>query len=250
MKPALHVANTEKKLTDTHARSINIAIDGYAGCGKSSTAREIAKRLGYIFVDTGAMYRAVTLYFLDHNIPFDQESPKMLSALDDIQLDFVQPDNAPHPIIRLNGKIAEPAIREARVAAKVSEVSVHPSIRRKVVQQQQEMARNKGVVMEGRDIGTVVMPSAELKFFMTASPEVRAQRRQKEMLARGEAADLDSILDNLKHRDKIDSGRKVSPLKQAEDATVIDTSNISFDEQVEMVMKIALDKIAALNASS
>ena len=138
----------------------------------------------------------------------------------------------------------------AHASNKVSEVSVYPPIRYKVVQQQQEMARNKGVVMEGRDIGTVVMPQAELKFFMTARPEIRATRRQKEMEARGLKADLNNILDNIRHRDKIDAGRQISPLKQAEDAILIDTSEISFDQQVEMVMKIAHEKIARINAQS
>lgn len=218
---------------------IVIAIDGYAGCGKSTTAKGVAKHLGYVYIDSGSMYRAVTLYFLRHNIPFETENPQMLAALKEIHLDFELCEETGLPEILLNGEKVESLIRTPEIAANVSPVSVHPAVRHAMVAQQQKMGERKGIVMDGRDIGTVVFPHAELKVFMTATPEVRAKRRQAELKQKGIEQPLQEIIDNLLQRDKIDSSRAEGPLKMAEDALEIDTSVTTVEQQIAIVCEWA-----------
>ena len=224
-----------------HLKKIVIAIDGYSACGKSTTAKQVASILGYRYIDTGAMYRAVTLYFLDHHVALT--NPKEVSrALQQVHITFkINSRNVSDTF--LNGLNVEQQIRKMRVSENVSQVSTLKEVRLSLVEQQRRMAKEKGVVMDGRDIGTVVFPNAELKLFMTADILVRAFRRQREMLDRGQLVDLDDVIDNLLHRDKIDTGREVSPLRQAEDAIVIDTTHISIDEQVDEVIRQALAKV-------
>ena len=223
-----------------HLRKIVIAIDGYSACGKSTTAKQVAGILGYRYIDSGAMYRAVTLFFLDHHVSLT--NPKEVSkALQQVQISFkVNSKNISETY--LNGSNVENQIRKMRISENVSQVSTLKDVRESLVEQQRRMGREKGVVMDGRDIGTVVFPHAELKLFMTADILVRAFRRQKELLDRGQLVDLDDVIDNLLHRDKIDTGRTESPLKQAGDALVIDTTHISIDEQVDEVIRQALSK--------
>ena len=223
-----------------HLKKIVIAIDGYSACGKSTTAKQVAGILGYRYIDSGAMYRAVTLFFLDHHVSLT--NPKEVSkALQQIQITFkVNSKNASETF--LNGLNVEKQIRNMRISENVSQVSTLKDVRLALVDQQRRMGKEKGVVMDGRDIGTVVFPSAELKLFMTADILVRAFRRQKELLNRGQLVDLDEVIDNLLQRDKIDTGRKESPLTQASDAVVIDTTHISIDEQVDEVIRMALSQ--------
>ncbi len=218
-------------------KKINIAIDGFSSCGKSTIAKALAKALGYIFIDTGAMYRAVTLYFLDHNIPLDD--PKAIDqALRQIHIRF-QRDARGQQLTILNGKDVEDQIRSMRVAQAVSQVAAIPAVRRAMVRQQQEMARHKGVVMDGRDIGTVVLPDAELKLFVNARPEVRAQRRYRELIDKGLSVSPEEVAENLAQRDYIDSHRKDSPLRRAKDAILLDTSDLSPEEQIQKALKLA-----------
>lgn len=228
-----------------HVRKIVIAIDGYSACGKSTTAKQVAAVLGYRYIDTGAMYRAVTLYFLDHHVALT--NPREVSkALEQIHITFkINSRNISETF--LNGLNVEKAIRSMRVSENVSQVSTLKEVRVALVEQQRRMGREKGVVMDGRDIGTVVFPHAELKLFMTADILVRAFRRQRELLERDQLVDLDEVIDNLLKRDKIDTGRAESPLRQADDAVVIDTTHISIDEQVDEVIRLALSK--AVNPS-
>lgn len=224
-----------------HFKKIIIAIDGYSACGKSTTAKQVASVLGYRYIDTGAMYRAVTLFFLDHHIALT--NPKEVSkALQQIHITFkVSSKNISETY--LNGLNVERQIRSMRVSESVSPVSAIKDVRMMLVEQQRRMGKEKGVVMDGRDIGTVVFPQAELKLFMTADVLVRAFRRQKELLNRAQLADLDEVIDNLLRRDKIDTSRAESPLRQAEDAIVIDTTHISIDEQVDEVIRMAVSKV-------
>ena len=221
-----------------HFRKIVIAIDGYSACGKSTTAKYVARVLGYRYIDTGAMYRAVTLYFLDHHIALT--NPKEVSkALQQIHISFkVNSKNVSETF--LNGLNVEAEIRTMRVSENVSQVSALKEVRMALVEQQRRMGKEKGVVLDGRDIGTVVFPDAELKLFMTADVLIRAFRRQKELLQRDQLVDLDEVIDNILQRDKIDTGRAVSPLRQAADAIVIDTTHITIDEQVDEVIRLAL----------
>jgi cytidylate kinase len=221
-----------------HFRKIVIAIDGYSACGKSTTAKQVASVLGYRYIDSGAMYRAVTLYFLDHHVSLT--NPKEINkALQQINISFkVNSKNVSETC--LNGLNVEKEIRKMRISEFVSQVSTIKEVRMAMVEQQRKMGKEKGVVMDGRDIGTVVFPAAELKLFMTADVLVRAFRRQKELLLRDQLVDLDEVIDNLLHRDKIDTTRTESPLTQAPDATVIDTTHITIDEQVDEVIRMAL----------
>lgn len=223
-----------------HVKKVVIAIDGYSACGKSTTAKQVASILGYRYIDTGAMYRAVTLYFVDHHVALT--NPKEVTrALQQIQITFkVNSKNMSETF--LNGLNVERQIREMRVSESVSQVSTLKEVRHALVEQQRRMAREKGVVLDGRDIGTVVFPQAELKLFMTADILVRAFRRQKELLDRGQLVDLDDVIENLVQRDKIDTSRAESPLRQAEDAIVIDTTHITIDEQVDEVVRMAVSK--------
>lgn len=223
-----------------HLRKIVIAIDGYSACGKSTTAKQVASILGYRYIDTGAMYRAVTLYFLEHHVALT--NPKEIArALREIQIAFkVNSKNVSETF--LNGLNVEKEIRKMRISENVSQVSTLKEVRQALVEQQRRMGKEKGVVLDGRDIGTVVFPQAELKLFMTAEVLVRAFRRQRELLDRGQLVDLDDVIDNILHRDKIDTGREESPLRQADDAVVIDTTHITIDEQVDEVVRLALSK--------
>ncbi len=226
-------------------KKINIAVDGYAGTGKSTTAKKLAQKLGYLFIDSGAMYRAVSLYLLRNKIDFEVESADLIAALDDIYIDFVINEGDLHPTVRLNGKEVESEIRKPEISAIVSPVAVHKSVRRAMVAQQQRIGLEKGVVMDGRDIGTVVFPEAELKVFVVADIEIRAQRRLNEMLKKGIDTTLEAVIQNLKERDHIDSSREEGPLKQAEDAILLDTSSMTIEDQVESVYKLAMERINA-----
>lgn len=222
---------------------INIAVDGYAGCGKSSTAKQVAQRLQYLFIDSGAMYRAVSLYFLRNEVNFDQDGPEVHAALKDIFIEFVPKEGQAFPEVLLNGEAVEAEIRKPAVSSIVSPVAVLRSVREEMVAQQQRMGLQKGVIMDGRDIGTIVFPDAELKVFMTAEVEVRARRRLEEMEAKGVKANLEDVVRNLKERDYIDSHREVGPLRQALDAIVIDTTYLQLEDQVERVYQLAMDRI-------
>ena len=216
-------------------KDIIIAIDGYSACGKSTTAKLVAERLNYKFIDTGAMYRAVTLYFLKNFISID--NPKEVkNALEKISLKFVPNDKTGKSEIYLNHQNVENEIRQMPVAQKVSEVSALSDVRTFLVAQQQIMGKSKSVVMEGRDIGSKVFPEAELKVFVTADKKVRAQRRQQELLEKGELIDLGDVIENIEKRDRIDTTRADSPLVKVDDALVLDTSNRSINEQVEFVV--------------
>jgi CMP/dCMP kinase len=222
-------------------RKIIIAIDGYSACGKSTTAKDVAGILGYRYIDTGAMYRSVTLYFLDHHIALT--NPKeVVKALQDIHITFkVNSKNVTETF--LNGLNVEKDIRKMRIAEYVSQVSTIKEVRHAMVEQQRRMGKDKGIVMDGRDIGTVVFPNADLKFFMTADMLIRAFRRQRELLEKSQLVDLDDVIENIKHRDNIDTTRAESPLRQAEDAIVINTSYITIEEQVDEVVRMALSKM-------
>ncbi len=218
-------------------KKINIAIDGYSSCGKSTIAKALAKALNYIFIDTGAMYRAVTLYFLENNIPLD-DPDAIDHALRQIHIHFERDDKGRQHTF-LNGRNVENQIRSMEVARHVSAVAALPAVRKVMVQQQRKMAKNKGVVMDGRDIGTVVLPDAELKIFVTAQPQIRAQRRYLELQEKGLNTTPEEVAQNLAQRDYIDSHRKDSPLRQAHDAILLDTSYLSREEQVQKALSWA-----------
>ena len=226
-------------------RKIVIAIDGYSACGKSSTAKEVSNILGYRYIDTGAMYRAVTLYFLDHHVAMT--NPKEVArALKDIHITFkVSSKNKSETY--LNGLNVEKAIRTMRVSEMVSPVSTIKEVRAAMVEQQRRLGKERGVVMDGRDIGTVVFPQAELKVFMTADLLTRAFRRQRELLEKNQMVDLDDVVENILQRDKIDTTRKESPLRQAEDALILDTTHVTLEEQVDEVVRLALAKMIVLH---
>ena len=228
-------------------RKIVIAIDGFSSCGKSTMAKDLAREVGYIYVDTGAMYRSVTLYALRNNL-FDEEGKvkeeELISKLDDINICFKLNEQTGRPDTYLNGERVEDLIRSLEVSQKVSLIAAIPAVREKLVKEQQKMGEDKGIVMDGRDIGTVVFPKAELKVFVTASAEVRAQRRYDELKAKGMPACFDDILTNVQERDYIDSHRATSPLRQADDALVLDNSNMTIAEQKEWLKK-AFDKACA-----
>ncbi|GAB2493130.1 (d)CMP kinase [Algoriphagus taiwanensis] len=217
---------------------IVIAIDGYSGCGKSSTAKAVAKALGYTYIDSGAMYRAVTLYFLDQHL--SPSNPKDVQrGLGEIEISFqINPDTQKQETY-LNGLNVEEEIRTMRVSQSVSEIAAVSEIRQAMVNQQQRLGKKKGVVMDGRDIGSVVFPEAELKVFMTADLETRAGRRQKELMEKGDLVDLEEIKTNLAERDRVDSSRAASPLLKMPDAAEIDTSNLEFEEQVQQIVDLA-----------
>lgn len=217
---------------------IVIAIDGYSGCGKSSTAKAVAKKLGYTYIDSGAMYRSATLHFLNHSVDIYNEQ-QVIDSLKQLTISFqINPASGLQETY-LNGQNVESDIRNMRVSNYVSEVSTIKAVREALVAQQQALGQKKGVVMDGRDIGTVVFPHAELKVFMTANLEVRAQRRQQELAEKGQEVPLQDIINNLADRDKTDSTRKESPLMKAEDAVEIDTSHLRFEEQVDKIVQLA-----------
>lgn len=214
---------------------IIIAIDGHSSCGKSTMAKSLAQKLGYVYIDTGAMYRVVTLValrkgWIENKIP---DEKKVVEGLKDISITFKWDEVHGKNTTFLNGENVEEEIRRLEVSENVSPISTIAAVREEMVRQQRLNGKNKGIVMDGRDIGTVVFPDAELKIFMTASPEVRAQRRFIELTQKGEDLSFEEVLSNVNGRDKIDSSRSVSPLKQADDAIVLDNSNLSREEQLE-----------------
>ncbi|MCR5069533.1 MAG: (d)CMP kinase [Prevotella sp.] len=221
-------------------KKITIAIDGHSSCGKSTMAKALAKKLGYIYVDTGAMYRAVTLYCMCNDL-FDADgnvnTKTLQAAMPDVKVSFKFNEETGRPDTYLNGERVEDIIRSIEVSNNVSKVAAIPFVREAMVDQQREMGKEKGIVMDGRDIGTTVFPDAELKIFVTASAEVRAQRRYDELQAKGMPADYDDILKNVQERDYIDSHREVSPLRQADDALLLDNSHMTIEEQDEWLMK-------------
>jgi cytidylate kinase len=223
---------------------IIIAMDGYSACGKSSTAKAVAAALGYSYIDSGAMYRAVTLYFMQHYVSLDNER-EISRALNNIDIEFRIPPGRTDGISEtyLNGLNVEEEIRSMSVSEMVSDVSKIPQVRHFLVAQQQKMGKKKGIVMDGRDIGTVVFPQAELKLFLTADIHERARRRQAELLAKDQLVSLQEVIDNLQKRDLIDTTRTESPLRKAEDAIELDTTFITFDEQVEIVLRKAYRSI-------
>ncbi len=225
-------------------KKIVIAIDGFSGCGKSSTAKAVAKKLGYTYIDSGAMYRAATLHFINKFTVLT--NPKDIQrSLDSLSVEFHKNEDTGEQETYLNGLNVEKKIRSMEVSDRVSEVSKIKEVRHELVAQQQRLGKHKGVVMDGRDIGTVVFPDAELKVFMTANLEIRAVRRQKELLEKGQLVELGKIMENLSERDRIDSTRKESPLKKAEDAIEIDTSLLDFEEQVCEITTLASSRIEA-----
>lgn len=222
-------------------RKIIVAIDGYSACGKSTTAKEAARILGYRYIDSGAMYRAVTLYFLDHHIALSNPID-VARALGQISITF-RFSTTGKTETYLNGVNVEREIRDMRVSEQVSLVSTIVEVRRAMVDQQRQMGKERAIVMDGRDIGTVVFPNAELKMFMTADILIRAFRRQKELLSLDEVVDIDSIIENLLKRDEIDSTRQESPLRKASDAIELDTTHITVLEEVDEVIRLALGRI-------
>lgn len=214
-------------------KKITIAIDGYSSCGKSTMAKDLAREIGYIYIDSGAMYRAVTLYCLDNNLFTEEgiDTESLKKAMPDIRISFLLDKDTQRPVTCLNGQPVEDRIRSMEVSSRVSPVAALDFVREALVKQQQEMGKAKGIVMDGRDIGTVVFPDAELKIFVTASAEIRAQRRYDELKAKGQDASYEDILNNVKERDYIDQNRAVSPLRQAEDAILLDNSQLTIEEQ-------------------
>lgn len=221
-------------------KKIVIAIDGFSSCGKSTMAKDLAREVGYIYVDTGAMYRAVTLFAMRNDV-FDAkgniDETRLKALLPDVKLTFQLNNETKLPEVCLNGENVERYIRTLEVSQHVSPIAALPFVREKLVEQQQAMGNEKGIVMDGRDIGTVVFPNAELKIFVTASAEIRAQRRFKELEAKGMPADFDEILQNVEQRDYIDTHRETSPLRQADDALVLDNSHLTIAEQKVWLME-------------
>ncbi|MCI5664241.1 MAG: (d)CMP kinase [Mediterranea sp.] len=220
-------------------KKITIAIDGFSSCGKSTMAKDLAREIGYIYIDSGAMYRAVTLYSIENGI-FEGESidqERLKREMVHIHISFHLNPDTHRPDTYLNDKNVEQKIRTMEVSSKVSPIAALDFVREAMVAQQQEMGRAKGIVMDGRDIGTTVFPDAELKIFVTASPEIRAQRRYDELKAKGEQASFDDILENVKQRDYIDQHRAVSPLRQADDALLLDNSHLTITQQKEWLME-------------
>ncbi len=224
------------------SEKIIVTIDGWSSCGKSTLARQLAAELGYVYIDSGAMYRAVTLYFLRNMVDWNNE-PEVEKALDDIHLHFEKNEATNQSEIYLNEENVEYLIRDLIIAEKVSEVAAVAAVRTFAVAQQQKMGSKKGIVMDGRDIGTTVFPNAALKVFMTADIATRVQRRFKEMFEKNPNVTIEEVKDNLEMRDFIDSNREVSPLRQAEDAILLDNTNVTRVEQLAFVTKLAKDKL-------
>ncbi|PWS29998.1 (d)CMP kinase [Pedobacter paludis] len=216
-------------------KNLVIAIDGYSSCGKSTLAKALAKKLGFIYIDSGAMYRAVTLYFLRNHIDISDDA-KVIDALKHIELNFHSRDYQSH--ITLNGEEVSDEIRLMPVSENVSEVSAHKIVRHEMVKQQQRMGKSKNIVMDGRDIGTTVFPDAPVKFFMTADPKIRAERRFKELESKGNnETTLEEVFENLAHRDYADTTRKESPLVRADDAVILDNTDLTQDEQLAFALE-------------
>ena len=226
-------------------KKIAIAIDGFSSCGKSTMAKDLARSVGYVYVDTGAMYRAVTLFAMRNGL-FDNDNnvdaERLQQLMPEVKIEFVTDAENGTQHTCINGEDVEMAIRSLEVSQRVSIIAALPFVRAKLVEQQKALGRGKGIVMDGRDIGTVVFPDAELKLFVTASAEIRAQRRYKELNEKGMPANYEDILSNVQERDYIDTHRKTSPLRQAEDAVVIDNSNITIAQQRDMLLKLFEEK--------
>lgn len=220
-------------------KKITIAIDGYSSCGKSTMAKDLAREVGYIYIDSGAMYRAVTLYCLENGLIVNDviDEERLRRELDRIRITFRLDAETGLPQTYLNGVNVEQKIRTLEVSAHVSPVAALGFVREVMVRQQQELGRQKGIVMDGRDVGTAVFPDAELKLFVTASPEIRAKRRYDELTAKGETCSLDDILHNVKERDRIDTTRAIHPLRKADDAIELDNSHLTIAEQKAWLME-------------
>ena len=229
----------------TKTKKITIAIDGFSSCGKSTLAKALAKKINYIFIDSGAMYRGVSLYCIDNNLTIDNEINEslLIEHLPLIELSYKINENTLSPELILNGENVENKIRRIEVASIVSKVASIKEVRQKLVLEQQKMGEFGGIVMDGRDIGSVVFPTAELKLFITADPETRAQRRYKELKEKGDIVTLEEISVNLEERDRIDSTRKESPLLQTKDAILLDNSSFTPEEQLDIVYNLYLNKV-------
>ena len=225
-----------------HMKKIVIAIDGWSSCGKSTMARQLAKKLNYIFIDSGAMYRAITLYFLRNQVDINNELA-IENALGTIQLEFKLNPSTLNNEIWMNGENVDALIRDIKVAERVSETAALAKVRDFAVAQQRLIGQDKGIVMDGRDIGSVVFPKAELKIFMTADPEIRVQRRLKELQAKDPDITMEEVRNNLASRDHIDSTRAISPLRKPEDALVLDNSNLTPNQQLELAMSWAEERM-------
>lgn len=228
-------------------KKIIIAIDGYSSCGKSTMARELAQEIGYIYIDTGAMYRAVTFYALQHGMKNADGTIKTAELEDkicDIDISFKLNKETGKPETYLNGKLVERQIRSIEVSNSVSMIAALPFVRHFLVLKQQQMGMQKGIVMDGRDIGTTVFPNAELKIFVTADAAVRAQRRYDELVAKGVSADYNDILRNINERDRLDTEREISPLRKADDAQLLDNSHMTIAQQRDWLIALYKQKIA------
>ena len=225
-------------------KKITIAIDGFSSSGKSTMAKQLAKKIGYVYVDSGAMYRATTLYAIRHGMTSKEhgvDTAALIAALPDIKISFIiTPEETQHTL--LNGEDVEKEIRGMEVSGWVSPVAVIPEVRHYLVKLQQEYGKDKGIVMDGRDIGTTVFPDAEMKVFVQASPEVRARRRYDELIEKGTPADYEAVLANIKERDHIDTTRKESPLRKADDAFELDDDNLTREQQMELLVKLFEEK--------
>jgi len=223
-------------------KNITIAIDGHSSCGKSTLAKSLARELEYIYIDSGAMYRAVTLFALRNGLIVNREilnKEELIERIEEVKITFEWDSKTEKNITFLNEENIEDEIRRTEVSNNVSPISTIPEVRKEMVKQQRENGKDKGIVMDGRDIGTVVFPDAELKIFMTASPEIRAKRRYVELKEKGVEVDFDEILANVEERDNIDSTREASPLKKADDAIVLDNSNLNREEQLQWALQKA-----------
>ncbi len=223
-------------------KKIIITIDGWSSCGKSTLAKQLAKKLGYVYIDSGAMYRVITLYFLRNHIDW-AKSPDVVEALKNIHINFRFNEASQQSEVYLNDENVEYLIRDLVVAEKVSDVATIREVRDFAVAQQKRMGKNKGIVMDGRDIGTVVFPNAELKIFMTADIAVRVERRYKEMLVKNPNTTIEEVKNNLEMRDYIDSHREISPLRKAEDAVDLDNTLLTMEEQLDIAYKMAEKKL-------
>ena len=219
------------------AKKIIIAIDGWSSCGKSTLAKELAKKLGYLYVDSGAMYRAITLYFLRNHIDWTDKA-EVKNALKEVSLEFVYNENSQQSEMHLNGENVEYVIRDLVVAEKVSDIAAIKEVRKFAVEQQQLMGKKKGIIMDGRDIGTVVFPKAELKIFLTADNAVRVERRFKELFEKNPNVTIEEVKANLEMRDYIDSNREESPLRKADDAILLDNTNLTAEETIQKTLKL------------
>lgn len=228
-------------------KNITIAIDGFSSCGKSTLAKQLAKKLGYAYIDSGAMYRAITLYFIRNRVDWANKE-EVESALKNITLHFEYNPQSNQSEIFLNDENVEYVIRDLVVAEKVSDVAAIPEVRVFAVAQQQKMGKKKGIIMDGRDIGTTVFPNAELKIFMDADMAVRVERRFKEMYAKNPNVSIEEVKDNLQMRDYIDSHRETSPLRKADDAVLLDNTNLTQEEQLDKAEKLVNKKLASLTS--